>query len=147
MDATAIAERVREKRTRLKLSQRQLDHKAGLSHGYTSKLELGQVNPTIKMLAKIAAALKSPLDELLGATETGEESRVPEVPPEITEMEMLLQSIYPLNRARVQFLINLAREIKEDEERKYRESLRAKPIRKLARRRPPGPHPSANQKV
>jgi transcriptional regulator with XRE-family HTH domain len=50
----------------MKISQRNLDRRAGLSHGYISKLEAGQVpNPGLLQLQRIADALAISLTRLL----------------------------------------------------------------------------------
>jgi transcriptional regulator with XRE-family HTH domain len=61
-----VGERVAQLRGAMKISQRNLDRRAGLSHGYISKLEAGQVpNPGLLQLQRIAEALAIPLTRLL----------------------------------------------------------------------------------
>jgi transcriptional regulator with XRE-family HTH domain len=62
-----VGERVAQLRGAMRISQRNLDRRAGLSHGYISKLEAGQVpNPGLLQLQRIADALAIPLTRLLG---------------------------------------------------------------------------------
>lgn len=52
-----IADNVRVERARRRWTQEQLAENAGLSRNYVSKLELGKVNPTIELVARIATSL------------------------------------------------------------------------------------------
>ena len=52
---------IRSRRLSLKLSIRQVAAKAGISNGYLSKLERGQVHPSARVLLRIA--------EILGKTD------------------------------------------------------------------------------
>ncbi|MDQ5823408.1 MAG: helix-turn-helix domain-containing protein [Chloroflexota bacterium] len=75
-----VGERVAQLRGAMKISQRNLDRRAGLSHGYTSKLEAGQVpNPGLLQLQRIAEALSMPVAELLADEDDAVAKRVSEV--------------------------------------------------------------------
>ena len=65
LDARAVGDRVKARRNELRWSQRKLDQVADVGHGYTSKLEKGEVNPTVTQLRKYATALRVDLEELL----------------------------------------------------------------------------------
>ncbi|WKZ27964.1 MAG: helix-turn-helix transcriptional regulator [Candidatus Dojkabacteria bacterium] len=63
----SIAEKIRNKRSELGLTQEQLAIKAGIPYTTLSKIENDLVpNPTIKTLKKIADALGILVDDLLG---------------------------------------------------------------------------------
>lgn len=59
MDAKKIfGENVRRERKAARISQEDLAFQAGLARSYMSDVERGTRNPTVKIIAKIAAALK-----------------------------------------------------------------------------------------
>jgi transcriptional regulator with XRE-family HTH domain len=60
-----FAVNVRRERSRKKLKQDQLAHKAGLSSQYLSKLERAKSSPTLKMIVKISDALDVTPEDLL----------------------------------------------------------------------------------
>ncbi len=55
---------MREIREDAGLSQEKLAHQAGLDRTYVSGIERGVRNPSLQNIAKIARALKVPLDRL-----------------------------------------------------------------------------------
>ena len=57
--------RIRELRTRRKLSQERLAFEAGLDRTYVGSLERGERNVALRNLAKLAKALSVSLSELL----------------------------------------------------------------------------------
>jgi transcriptional regulator with XRE-family HTH domain len=66
MDLPKILGRnVREARHRAGLSQEQLAFEAGMKRSYVSDLERGTRNPSVKAIARLAAALKVSPSELL----------------------------------------------------------------------------------
>jgi XRE family transcriptional regulator, fatty acid utilization regulator len=137
VDVPLIAQRVKEHRLRRKLSQRQLDAKAGVSHGYVSKLELGQVNPTLGQLRKIAVALAVPVEDLIGG-EVALEAE-PELAPEEQEreeaFEFLRDSTKDLPPAEIRRLASVLQAIRTREEEGYDAYMRAKPPEQYRRRR------------
>jgi len=72
MAATArglnIGARIRVCRERAGLGQARLARRAGLDPSYLSRLEGGKIHPTVRTVARVAQALRVPLDDLLGAT-------------------------------------------------------------------------------
>ncbi len=63
----AIANTVREARTRLGLTVEQLAQRSSVSAGALSQLERGMGNPSLSTLARIATALSVPLTELISS--------------------------------------------------------------------------------
>lgn len=61
-----LGARVRDARTRHGLSRKALAAKSGVSERYLAQLESGQGNISILLLRQVAAALDTPLTELLG---------------------------------------------------------------------------------
>lgn len=61
----AFGRAVRRGRKRLSLSQEALAERAGLHRTYVADIERGRRNPTLKILRKLAGALKTPVGELL----------------------------------------------------------------------------------
>lgn len=60
-----MAKRLRELRAKRKLSQRALAELAGINRVYIARLELGQQDPTLGTLGKLAAALKVKVRQLI----------------------------------------------------------------------------------
>lgn len=60
-----MARRIRELRTKRGLSQRKLAALSGVSREYIARIELGQHDPTLLILEKLAKALNVPVTELL----------------------------------------------------------------------------------
>jgi transcriptional regulator with XRE-family HTH domain len=60
-----MAKRLRDWRTKRKLSQRALADASGVSREYIARLELGQHDPTVSTLEKLARALRVPVARLL----------------------------------------------------------------------------------
>ena len=67
----ALGRRLRELRQTTGLSQEKFAAKAGLDRTYYAGIERGERNPSVKQLAKIAAALGVPVQELFGEGEEG----------------------------------------------------------------------------
>jgi len=65
-----LGKRIRELRLRTGLSQEKFAARAGLDWTYYAGIERGERNPSVKQLAKIAAALDTPLAALF-AEESG----------------------------------------------------------------------------
>jgi transcriptional regulator with XRE-family HTH domain len=61
-----FGQRVAANRGERELSQIWLARRAGLDSSYLSRIENGIVQPTVPMTQKLAAALGTPLGELLG---------------------------------------------------------------------------------
>lgn len=60
-DAERAGLRVREIREEMGMSARELAERAGLSPAYLSRLESGQINPTVSTLSKVMDAMRQPL--------------------------------------------------------------------------------------
>lgn len=111
-------------------SQRALDYRAGLSHGYTSKLEAGQIpNPGLAQLGKIADALSTPIEQLLtelsdslnndsDGSELGLGGTMPtRVSAELLEIHESLLVIEELNPEALQSLRDVVLAVREKVER------------------------------
>jgi transcriptional regulator with XRE-family HTH domain len=61
----ALGARVRALRLRLGLTQEQLGHRVGMSHGHVSEIETGRTNITMATLWRLADALGVQAAELL----------------------------------------------------------------------------------
>ncbi|MDQ0110942.1 helix-turn-helix domain-containing protein [Paenibacillus harenae] len=60
-----IGENIRSHRKRRGLSQEQLALRAEINASYMGQVERGEKNPTIDVLAKISAALQTPLEHIV----------------------------------------------------------------------------------
>ena len=60
-----IAMRIKQQRERRGLTQKQLAEKAGLSHGYLARLEIGMHDPPLSTVAKLARALQCKIADLV----------------------------------------------------------------------------------
>jgi transcriptional regulator with XRE-family HTH domain len=65
----ALGRAVRWSRARLGLSQEELGYQCGLHRNYVGAIERGEINPTYRVLRKLARGLQMPLSELV---DTGE---------------------------------------------------------------------------
>ena len=69
---TAVGPRLRALRVRRGSTLAQLSEQTGISVSTLSRLESGQRRPTLELLLPLARAHQVPLDELVGAPETGD---------------------------------------------------------------------------
>ena len=69
---TSVGPRLRALRQRRGLTLTQLSEETGTSVSTLSRLESGQRRPTLELLLPLARAHRVPLDELVGAPETGD---------------------------------------------------------------------------
>jgi transcriptional regulator with XRE-family HTH domain len=69
---TAVGPRLRALRVRRENTLAQLSEETGISVSTLSRLESGQRRPTLELLLPLARAHQVPLDELVGAPETGD---------------------------------------------------------------------------
>ena len=60
-----FGDRVRARRQELELSQESLALKAGINRTYIASLEAGQRNPSLDLMARLAAALRVDLGDLV----------------------------------------------------------------------------------
>lgn len=60
-----IAKRIRDRRMDLRLTQKELADKSGLSTNYISRIERSDVSPSVDTLEKLTKALKIKSSELL----------------------------------------------------------------------------------
>jgi ribosome-binding protein aMBF1 (putative translation factor) len=65
----SLGRAVRETRARRGMSQEQLGHEARLHRNYVGAIERGEINPTFRVLIKLARGLRVPLSELITLTE------------------------------------------------------------------------------
>lgn len=63
-----VGGRIRICRERAGVGQAVLARRAGLDPSYLSRLEGGRIHPTVRTVARVAQALRIPLDDLLGAS-------------------------------------------------------------------------------
>ena len=68
----ALGRAVRELRARRGLSQEQLGFRCDLHRNYVGAIERGEINPTFRVLLKLAAGLRVPLSELAAMRERHE---------------------------------------------------------------------------
>lgn len=59
-----FGQRIRDERTKQRISQEELGFRAGLDRTYISGIERGERNPSLKNITKIAMALKRTLPEM-----------------------------------------------------------------------------------
>ncbi|GAA1915521.1 helix-turn-helix domain-containing protein [Nocardioides marmoribigeumensis] len=68
----AVGARVRDLRTRRRLTLEDVSARTGISRSTLSRLENDQRRPTLELLLALAAAYRVSLDDLVGAPETGD---------------------------------------------------------------------------
>ena len=68
----AVGARVRDLRTRRRLTLEDVAARTGISRSTLSRLENGQRRPTLELLFALAAAYRVSLDDLVAAPETGD---------------------------------------------------------------------------
>jgi transcriptional regulator with XRE-family HTH domain len=61
-----IGRRLRDIRTRMQLSQRQLARQSGVANATISQIEAGKLNPTVSMLKKVLDGFPTSLSEFFG---------------------------------------------------------------------------------
>lgn len=64
-DHVVLGRALREFRARRGLSQEAFGFRAGMHRNYVGAIERGEVNPTFKILLKLARALEAPLSDLI----------------------------------------------------------------------------------
>lgn len=72
-ELVALGERIRERRTGLRLSQEALAEKTGISANTVSRIEGGQMSMGIGIFLKLVAALETDANSLLGIAPEPEE--------------------------------------------------------------------------
>lgn len=82
----SLGERIRKRRTALKLSQEYIADQLGVSRQAVSKWENGQSEPNAKNLAELACLFEIPLSELVGA-------QLPEVTAEQSRKRILRKNL------------------------------------------------------
>jgi DNA-binding XRE family transcriptional regulator len=75
-DLHTLGRAVLELRARRGLSQEQLGFAAGLHRNYVGAIERGEINPTFRILRKLANGLRIPLSELMEVRERHERERL-----------------------------------------------------------------------
>ncbi len=88
MEYEEIGRRIAGKRKRLRMTQTEVEERAGLSRKYLSNIEHGRSVPSIDVLMQIADVLHmTPNELLLGAVSLGSET------PEIEQEDVLMENI------------------------------------------------------
>jgi transcriptional regulator with XRE-family HTH domain len=64
-DHLALGRALREFRARRGLSQESFGSRAGMHRNYVGAIERGEINPTFKILLKLARGLDAPLSDLI----------------------------------------------------------------------------------
>ena len=67
-EPTRIGRRIASLRKRRGTSQATVSRRAGIDPSYLSRIETGRIQPTVRTAMKIARALRSPIEDLLGPT-------------------------------------------------------------------------------
>jgi transcriptional regulator with XRE-family HTH domain len=107
-----VGAKVKKLRKAQGLSQEKLGKKAGFDYRYIGFIEQARVNPTLKTLGKVAAALKLTVPELFPSNKEIETNKKG-VPAKVLEREKIMAKIMKdLNKADNKKLKNLARVIK-----------------------------------
>ncbi len=75
----ALGRAVLALRARRDLSQEELGFRARLHRNYIGAIERGEINPTFRVLLKLARGLQMPLSELMVEAEDIRRERFPEV--------------------------------------------------------------------
>src|SRR5262245_26437849 len=102
----AVATRVRAFRKQRGLTQAELAANAGLAEGTISRLEKNHEPPTLNSLARIAAALGVPIEQLLtGVPVTPQQAATPRA----REQRQLAELLARLDRRAIRQLLGLAR--------------------------------------
>jgi transcriptional regulator with XRE-family HTH domain len=76
-DHDAFGDAIRVTRTRRRLSQEALGLRAGMHRNYVGAVERGEVNPTLRIMMKLASGLDLALSELLALAEAERGARAP----------------------------------------------------------------------
>src|SRR5512135_2877079 len=85
-----LGDKLREARSRLGLSQRQLAERAGLSNGMLCLIERGEANPSVQSLLGLAEALGMPLASFFDDRPEGEATGGDDPGPSSTCRRMVL---------------------------------------------------------
>jgi transcriptional regulator with XRE-family HTH domain len=99
-DDPDLAEQVREWRRARRLSQGQLEGKAGLSHNAVSRIENGQVSPRLDTLEAIAMALVISVEELQFRRPMTSSTDPRPMEGDVQELASLLSSVPAAKRAK-----------------------------------------------
>jgi XRE family aerobic/anaerobic benzoate catabolism transcriptional regulator len=110
-----LGARVREARTRLGLSRKLLAGKSGVSERYLAQIESGQGNISILLLRQVAAALRTPLTELLGERDNH--------PIELTLLIRYLEKLSPKKLTQAKAILSSAFGEQDPRERRNRIAL------------------------
>ena len=110
-----LGARVRDARTRHGLSRKALAAKSGVSERYLAQLESGQGNISILLLRQVAAALDTPLTELLGERDGH--------PIELTLLVQYLEKLSPKKLIQAKAILSSAFGEQDPLERRHRIAL------------------------
>ena len=92
-ELVALGERIRERRTGLRLSQEALAEKAGISANTVSRIEGGQMSMTIGIFIKLVQALDTDAGSLLGILPASGEKRYRDLCYRISHLRAAEQEI------------------------------------------------------
>lgn len=98
-----LAERVRERRKALGLTQEKLAERAGLSVNYLAQIEISDKTPSLKTLASLAEALEIDIRDLFAASSQDDQWQ--------DEVHNLLRSLKDMKESDVRFAMNQLREL------------------------------------
>jgi transcriptional regulator with XRE-family HTH domain len=115
-DDLDLAKQVREWRRARRLSQEQLEGKAGLSHNAISRIENGQVSPRLDTLDAIADALEISVEQLQFRRPPTSSTEPRPVEDDMTELASLLSSVPAAKRAKALETFRKIIELMEDEQ-------------------------------
>jgi transcriptional regulator with XRE-family HTH domain len=115
-DDPDIATQVREWRRARRLSQEQLEGKAGLSHNAISRIENGKVSPRLDTLEAIAMALEISVEELQFGRPLTSPTEPQTREDDIKELARLLSSVPATKRAKALETFRKIIELMEDEQ-------------------------------
>ena len=110
-----LGARVRDARTRQSLSRKALAAKSGVSERYLAQLESGQGNISILLLRQVAAALETPLTELLSERDGH--------PIELTLLIQYLEKLSPKKLLQAKAILSSAFGEQDPLERRHRIAL------------------------
>lgn len=89
-----VGDRIRQIRVAKKLSQGDIERRAGLLRAYVSRVENNHTTPSVETMHKFARALKVPTYALF--LEDGRPAREKGVPPMLTPQDRTLRRFIPL---------------------------------------------------
>lgn len=86
MDLNNVGNRIKERRSVLKISQQKLADSAGLSLDMVKSIEQGRKSPSLDTLEKLCSVLQCSADYILGRTDNPEEYDIEILTSELEDM-------------------------------------------------------------